>query len=70
MVMNSSPAPAQRSASRKVSLLIADVDGTLVTKDKIPMIRSSVALLGAAGYALETAQRESRTQPSARKPIV
>jgi Cof subfamily protein (haloacid dehalogenase superfamily) len=44
MARNSSSAPAQRSDSRKVSLLIADVDGTLVTKDKILTERARQAV--------------------------
>jgi Cof subfamily protein (haloacid dehalogenase superfamily) len=40
--MNLSPTP--RSLARKVSLLIADVDGTLVTKDKILTERAQQAV--------------------------
>src|SRR5439155_17955811 len=51
MALNASPAP--RSPARKVSLLIADVDGTLVTKDKILTERAQQAVrrLHEAGIA-------------------
>jgi Cof subfamily protein (haloacid dehalogenase superfamily) len=57
MTVNRSPAPAEggpaTSPARKVSLLIADVDGTLVTKDKILTERAQQAVRGlrAAGIA-------------------
>src|SRR5690348_6137573 len=51
MTVNLSRAP--RSPERKVSLLIADVDGTLVTKDKILTERAQRAVrrLHEAGIA-------------------
>src|SRR5207245_4574722 len=51
MARNASPAP--HSPARKVSLLIADVDGTLVTKDKIltERARQAVRRLREAGIA-------------------
>jgi Cof subfamily protein (haloacid dehalogenase superfamily) len=51
MTLNLSPAP--RSLARKVSLLIADVDGTLVTKQKIltERVRQAVRRLHDAGIA-------------------
>jgi Cof subfamily protein (haloacid dehalogenase superfamily) len=51
MALNASPAP--RSPARIVSLLIADVDGTLVTKDKILTVRARQAVqrLHEAGIA-------------------
>jgi hypothetical protein len=57
MAVNRSPAPAgggpSTSPARKVSLLIADVDGTLVTKDKILTERAQQAVrrLRVAGIA-------------------
>jgi Cof subfamily protein (haloacid dehalogenase superfamily) len=53
MALNVSPASAQGSDAQKVSLLIADVDGTLVTKDKILTERAQEAVrrLRAAGIA-------------------
>src|SRR5262249_58894743 len=46
MAMNVSPAPAPPTPApaQKVSLLIADVDGTLVTKDKILTERAQKAV--------------------------
>jgi hydroxymethylpyrimidine pyrophosphatase-like HAD family hydrolase len=53
MALNISPAPDPRSPAQKVSLLIADVDGTLVTKDKILTERAQQAVrrLHEAGIA-------------------
>jgi Cof subfamily protein (haloacid dehalogenase superfamily) len=57
MTVNRSSAPAEggpsTSPARKVSLLIADVDGTLVTKEKILTERAQQAVRGlrAAGIA-------------------
>jgi len=42
MALNISPAPG--SPARKVSLLIADVDGTLVTKEKVLTERAQQAV--------------------------
>jgi Cof subfamily protein (haloacid dehalogenase superfamily) len=44
MTVNVSPAPAPRPPTQKVSLLIADVDGTLVTKEKILTERAQQAV--------------------------